>query len=79
MTLTPAPFCYYCRRFISFETAMKNWRHIQAPGVADPEPYEIMWCDGCSENGSQRSPASNSEPKRRESTVDTADTKRGPE
>lgn len=42
--------CYYCGQFITLETAIKNWRMIQAPGVADPEPYEIIWCDGCDES-----------------------------
>ena len=44
--------CYYCHRFISVETALRNWMVMQAPGVMDPEPYEIMWCANCDdENG----------------------------
>ena len=39
--------CYYCKKFISNDEAFRNWGHIQHPGVMDPEPYEIMWCDAC--------------------------------
>lgn len=46
--------CYYCHRFISFEAALKNWKVIQAPGVMDPEPYEITWCNDCSERPRER-------------------------
>lgn len=48
--MTDRPRCYYCNKFVSAEVALKNWKHIQAPGVSDPEPYEIMWCDDCSEH-----------------------------
>ena len=51
------PCCYYCNRFISFEMAFKNWKLIQAPGVMDPEPFEIMWCDGCGSDGEARQQA----------------------
>lgn len=52
--MSERPRCYYCHRFISMATALKNWRLIQAPGVADPEPYEITWCDGCSDHTRER-------------------------
>lgn len=41
------PRCYYCQQFIALATALRNWTLIQAPGVADPEPYEVVWCDDC--------------------------------
>lgn len=49
--MTKRSRCYYCNRFISFETALKNWKLIQNPGSADPDPFEIMWCDGCADSG----------------------------
>ncbi len=59
--MTERARCYYCNRFISFETALKSWKHIQTPGVIDPEPYEIMWCDGCGDNERRSAPAGSSE------------------
>jgi hypothetical protein len=44
---TEQPRCYYCRRFIAWVDATRSWRLIQAPGVADPEPYEIYVCVNC--------------------------------
>lgn len=46
--------CYYCGKFLSWGTWAKNWRVIQAPGVMDPEPYEISWCDSCEQDGRDR-------------------------
>lgn len=45
--MSERPRCYDCKRFISYEAALKNWELIQAPGVMDPEPYEVVRCDKC--------------------------------
>jgi hypothetical protein len=41
------PRCYGCKRFMSWIEAQVGWRLIQAPGVADPEPFEITVCADC--------------------------------
>lgn len=41
--------CHYCGKFLSVQTWARNWMVIQAPGVADPQPYEIEWCDDCND------------------------------
>lgn len=44
--------CYFCKRFISFEESLMNWKHIQNPHTYDPDAYEIIWCDACEKDGS---------------------------
>ncbi len=39
--------CYECGRFISAYTELMNHKFIQHPGVFDPEPYEVSYCDSC--------------------------------
>lgn len=50
--MSDRPRCYFCNRFISYAVWVRNWKLIQAPGVSDPEPYEISWCDQCEKDGS---------------------------
>ena len=47
--------CYWCNKFISHKEMLEGaWTLIQAPGVSDPEPYEIHECHRCRERARGR-------------------------